>query len=123
LSWVYTAASLPAAVAAHWPTPPGVLGKKLHARRRELIAALDVAFASAHDSTGASIVNQILGPAHPGTTTIAHAVRGWGTVAQGIRFGGAFPEDFAADWSEVIPEAADGFAELSELGIYILRVN
>lgn len=119
LAWLY--GQLPPAVASHWPTPPGAVGRRLHARRAALIADLDRAFSEMHDPAGAGVVNGILSPPHPGTPSILHAARGWATIALAIKSGGEFPPEFAADWGEVIPEAADSFAELGELAAYILR--
>lgn len=120
LKWAY--AGLPDFVAAHWPTPPGEVSGRLHARRKELLSMLDGAFASTRLTAGHLAVNGILAQVAPGPSLADSAVAGWVMLADAVRTGGAFPSGFAEAWSSVVPDACSKYEGWGELAPFVMKI-
>jgi hypothetical protein len=121
LNWLYEV--LPRDVAALRPLPPGKVAQRLHARRKELVAALDDAFSASHIPQGRAAVDSLLQHPHPGTPAVVHSVNGWVAIADASRNGAELPERFVEDWSGIVPAACESFEEWPALAEWVLKVN
>jgi hypothetical protein len=121
LDWLYEV--LPKDVASFRPLPPGPVGRRLHARRLELIGMLDDAFAGSHIAQGRAAVDLLLQHAYPGTPAVLHSLNGWVACADAARNGAEFPGTFVEDWCGIVPAACAEFEEWPALAEWVLRVN